>query len=102
MAGRRLLALVLEKDLPGLGVRLALQGLNMEALNLGCQGRAGPWFPGVGHRNLVHVSKKNILELVEVLWENEDFQFSGSLGVGKDSCGSGGDFEHRRGDAGPR
>lgn len=46
--------------------------------------------------------KKNILELVEVLWENEDFQFSGSLGVGKDSCGSGGDFEHRRGDAGPR
>lgn len=32
-----------------------------------------------------HIFKKRILELVEVLWENSDFQFSGSLGVGKDS-----------------
>lgn len=39
---------------------------------------------------ITHISRKRILELVEVLWENRDFQFSGSLGVGKNpSCEKG-------------
>lgn len=53
----------------------------MEALDLGCQGRARPWFPGLGHKNLVQVSTERILELVEVIWENGDSQFGGSQGV---------------------
>lgn len=40
-------------------------------------GGEGPWFPSLGHRNLVEVFKKRI-ELVEVIWENGDFRFGGS------------------------
>lgn len=52
---------------------------------MGDQGRAGQSFPGLGHRNLVQVLKTRSLEMVEVLWEKGDFQFSGRHGTGKDS-----------------
>lgn len=67
-------------------VGMVFQRPNIEALHLGCQGRAGPWFPGLGHKNLVQVSTRRILELVEVIWESGDSQFGGSQGVRKDSC----------------
>lgn len=64
---------------------MAFRGPSMEALDLGGQGRAGQSFPGLGHRNLVQVLKTRSLEMVEVLWEKGDFQFSGRHGTGKDS-----------------
>lgn len=62
------------------GALRMFQTPRMGALDLGYQGRTGPGFPGLGYRNLVQVSKKRILRLVEVLWENGDFRFSGSQG----------------------
>lgn len=66
------------------------------------QGRAGPWFPGLGHKNLVQVATKRILGLVEVIWEKGDFQLEG-VEVGKGSCEQGAEgwrLRNRRGGAG--
>lgn len=63
---------------------LVFQGPSMVALDLGCQGRTCPWHSGLGPRNLVQVSKKRNLELVEILWDNGDFQFRGGQGKSTD------------------
>lgn len=49
-----------------------IQWPRMGAWELGCQGRPGPGFPGSRYRDLVQVSKKSSLGLVEVFWENGD------------------------------
>lgn len=89
---------------------MVFQGCSMEALDVGCQGRTSQKFPDLGHSSLVQVSKKSILELVESLWENGHFQFSGRQGIRQDSScewgprlwrrGRHGDFQNRRGGAG--
>lgn len=86
---------------------MVFQGPSVEALDLRCQGRAGQWFPGLGHRNLVQVAKKRILELVEVFWERgisslvgakawaRTHHVSGDLQLWRE--GWGGDLEQKRG-----
>lgn len=77
----------------GRAIRMVFQGPRKEALDLGCQERAGPGFVGLEPRNLVQVFKKRILELVEVLWVNRGFQFSGSQGWARSHVRGSSSFE---------
>lgn len=64
-----------------------ISGAQYGGSGFGVLGKGRPYGFQVWGTGITHISRKRILELVEVLWENRDFQFSGSLGVGKNpSC----------------